>query len=196
MLALMASSTKSSLYQARRAHAQPHERAPDETSGLGFVRGLFALPVLRGRMTHCVEQLEIEVPRTAKTWADKKRAKPPHTVILDKDFAGVPAGARLLISCPVELEDYLRRHVPSGTTKEIQQVRRELASLHGADATCPVSTSIFLRTVAEAAWDEIQAGKATTEVAPFWRVIDPKSPLAKKLRAGSQWIEQQRLAEL
>jgi hypothetical protein len=135
------------------------------------------------------------MPRAAKTWAEKKRAKPPHTVTLDKDFAGVPAGSRLLISSPVELEDYLRQHVPTGTTKEIQQVRRELARLHGADATCPVSTSIFLRTIAEAAWVEIEAGKSATEVAPFWRVIDPKSPLAKKLRAGSHWIEQQRLAE-
>jgi hypothetical protein len=116
-------------------------------------------------------------------------------VTLDKDFAGVPAGSRLLISCPMELEDYLNTHVPYGTTKEVQQVRRELAALHGADATCPVSTAIFLRTVAEAAWDEMGGGKATTEVAPFWRVIDPKSPLAKKLRAGVQWIEQQRLAE-
>jgi len=54
----------------------------------------------------------------------------------------------------------------------------------------------FFCEVAEAAWDEIEAGKATTDVAPFWRVIDPKSPLAKKLRAGGKWIEQQRLAEL
>jgi len=164
-------------------------------SDLGFVRRLFALSLLSGRITPCNGHLERDVPRAAKTWADKKRAKPPHTVTLVKDFAGVPAGARLLISCPIELEDYLKRHVPPGTTKEIQQVRRELASLHGADATCPVSTSIFLRTVAEAAWDEIEAGKATTDVAPFWRVIDPKSPLAKKLRAGAEWIEQQRLAE-
>jgi hypothetical protein len=147
------------------------------------------------RIAPCNINLEREVPRAAKTWADKKRAKPPHTVTLEKDFAGVPAGSRLLISCPMELEDYLKRHVPYGTRKEIQQVRRELASLHGADATCPVSTSIFLRTIAEAAWDEICGGKATTDVAPFWRVIDPKSPLAKKLRTGDQWIEQQRLAE-
>jgi hypothetical protein len=114
---------------------------------------------------------------------------------LDKDFAGVPAGSRLLISSPGELEEYLRKQVPVGTTKAIQQVRRELAVLHQADATCPVSTSIFLRTVAEVAWDEIEAGTPVTEVAPFWRVVDPKSPLAKKLRAGPQWIEQQRHAE-
>jgi hypothetical protein len=151
--------------------------------------------MLSGRIAPCNTYQECEVPRAAKTWADKKRAKPTHTVTLDKDFAGVPAGSRLLISCPMELEDYLKTHVPYGTTKEIQQVRRELASLHGADATCPVSTAIFLRTVAEAAWDEICGGKAMTAVAPFWRVIDPKSPLAKKLRAGIQWIEQQRLAE-
>jgi hypothetical protein len=75
-------------------------------------------------------------------------------------------------------------------------MRLELAKLHGADATCPVSTEIFLRTVSEAAWDEIEAGTPVTEVTPFWRVVDPKSPLAKKLRAGSGWIEQQRAAEL
>ncbi len=69
------------------------------------------------------------------------------------------------------------------------------STLHGADATRPVSTAIFLRTVAKAAWDEIESGKSAAEVTPFWRVVDPKSPLAKKLRAGSQWIEQQRLAE-
>lgn len=146
-------------------------------------------------MSKEVEHLETAVPRAKKTWADKMSAKPPHTVTIDKDFAGIPAGSRLLISCPTELEAYLREHVPLGTTKEIQQVRRELAALHGADATCPVSTSIFLRAVAEAAWDRMEAGASTADVAPFWRVVDPKSPLAKKLRAGSQWIEQQRATE-
>jgi hypothetical protein len=90
------------------------------------------------------------MPSKPKSWKQKMAAKPPHTVTLDKDFAGVPAGAKLLISCPVEVELYLRRHVPPGETREVQQMRRELAKLHGADATCPVSTAIFLRTVAEA----------------------------------------------
>ena len=135
------------------------------------------------------------MPSKPKSWKQKMATKPPHTVTLDKDFAGVPAGAKLLISCPAEVEQYLRKHVPPGEIREVQQVRRELAELHGADATCPVSTAIFLRTVAEAAWDEIESGTAVTDVAPFWRVVDPKSPLAKKLRAGPVWIEQQRAAE-
>jgi hypothetical protein len=135
------------------------------------------------------------MPSKAKTWTEKMQAKPPHTVRLDKDFAGVPAGALLLISCPLEVQEYLTDHVPPGQTRSIQQMRRELAALHGADAACPVSTAIFLRTVAEAAWDRIESGADTADVAPFWRVVEPGSPLAKKLRAGSAWIEQQRAAE-
>ena len=131
----------------------------------------------------------------AKTWQQKMQANPPHTVRLDKGFAGVPAGSILLISCPQVVESYLRAKVPVGETREIQQMRRELAAMHGAGASCPVSTALFLRTVAEAAWDRIEAGVSTEDVAPFWRVIDPKSPLAKKLRAGGAWIEQQRAAE-
>jgi hypothetical protein len=121
-------------------------------------------------------------------------AKPSHTVTTEKDFAGVRASAKLLISCPVEVAEYLKTKVPPGETREIPQLRRELAAAHGADAACPVSTAIFLRIVAESAWDEIEAGVPVTEVARFWRVIDPKSPLAKKRRAGGAWIEQQRAA--
>jgi hypothetical protein len=123
------------------------------------------------------------------------KARPPHTVVLDKDFAGVPAGARLLISCPMELAEHLRTQLPAGTTVSMQQLRRDLAARHGADATCPVSTAIFLRTVAEAAWDELEAGQPIEQVAPFWRAVEPGSPLAKKLRCGSDWIAQQRAAE-
>lgn len=135
------------------------------------------------------------MPAKPKTWKQKMQAKPPHIVRLDKDFAGVPAGARLLISCPMEVADYLRNRVPAGETRSIQQMRRDLAALHGADAACPVSTAIFLRTVAEAAWDELEAGAPATAIAPFWRVVDPQSPLARKLRVGRAWIEQQRAAE-
>ena len=135
------------------------------------------------------------MPRTPKTWRQKMAAKPPHTVTLDKDFAGVPAGARLLISCPQEIEDFLRTHTQPGDTLAIQELRRRLARVHGADAACPVSTSIFLRTVSEAAWDDIEQGASASKVAPFWRVVEPGSPLARKLRCGSDWIVHQRAAE-
>jgi hypothetical protein len=135
------------------------------------------------------------MPSRPNTWAQKMQTRPPRMVTLDKAFAGVPAGAKLLISCPLEVEAWLREQVPAGETRAVQQMRRELARRHGADAACPVSTAIFLRTVAEAAWEQIEAGVPATAVAPFWRVVDPGSPLAKKLRAGGEWIAQQRAAE-
>ena len=86
-------------------------------------------------------------------------------------------------------------HSRAGRCGPVQPLRHELAQAHGADATCPVSTAIFLRVVAEAAWDERQAGARAAEVAPFRRVIAPDAPLAKKLRRGLQWIAQQRAAD-
>jgi hypothetical protein len=62
------------------------------------------------------------MPSKPKSWKQKMAAKPPHTVSLEKDFAGVPAGAKLLISCPVEVAQYLRQHVPPGETREVQQM--------------------------------------------------------------------------
>lgn len=131
----------------------------------------------------------------AKTWTEKMKAAPPHVVVLDKAFAGVPAGARLLISNPREIETFLRDKLPRGRTLSVQQLRRELAAHHGADAACPVSTSIFLRTVAENAWDQVEAGAPLSQVAPFWRVVEPGSPLARKLRADPAWITLQRELE-
>ncbi len=135
------------------------------------------------------------MPRKPKTWQQKMLAQPPHAVRLDKDFAGVPAGSQLLISSPQEIAAYLRTKTRPGQFLSVQELRRALAREHGADATCPVSTSIFLRTVSEAAWEQIEAGATAAEVTPFWRAVEPDSPLAKKLACGSTWIEQQRGAE-
>ena len=99
-----------------------------------------------------------------------------------------------MIATPEIFARYVRK-VPFGETRRIERVRNELARKHKADATCPVTTSIFLRIVAESAWDEIQAGKSLSEVVPFWRVIDPDTPLGKKLRAGSPWLRDVRAAE-
>lgn len=74
-------------------------------------------------------------------------------------------------------------------------LRLALAKDRGAEATCPLTTSIFLRIAAEAAWDEMEAGAALANITPFWRVVDPKSDLAKKLRCGPDWIAHQREME-
>ena len=56
------------------------------------------------------------MPRRPKTWGQKMAAKPPHCVTLDKDFAGVSAGEKLLISSPQDMEALLRTHTLPGDT--------------------------------------------------------------------------------
>ena len=134
------------------------------------------------------------MPRAKKTWTEKMQAKPPHYVILDKDFAGVPKGAKLHISSPVEIAAELKT-IPPGSILSIQAFRRRLAEKNKCDATCPVSTSIFLRIVAEHTWEEFNSSSSTQDLAPFWRVVESSSPMAKKLNFDSAWIDLQRELE-
>ena len=134
------------------------------------------------------------MPRAKKTWAEKMNAKPPHHVVLDKDFAGIPKGAKLHISSPVEIAAELKT-IPPGSFMSIQAFRRRLAEKNKCDATCPVSTSIFLRIVAEHTWDEFNSSSSTQDLAPYWRVVESSSPMAKKLNFDSAWIDLQRELE-
>jgi hypothetical protein len=134
------------------------------------------------------------MPRAKKTWAEKMNAKPPHHVVLEKDFAGIPKGAKLHISSPVEIAAELKT-IPPGSFMSIQVFRRRLAEKNKCDATCPVSTSIFLRIVAEHTWEEFNSSSSTQDLAPFWRVVESSSPMAKKLNFDSAWIDLQRELE-
>lgn len=131
----------------------------------------------------------------AKTWAEKMHTPPAHVAVLEKAFGGLPQGAKLLISSPPDIALWLHA-LPAGEFHTIAEMRGSLAAAKGADAACPVSTSIFLRIVAEAAWDELASGASLQEIAPFWRVIEPNSAIAKKLRADSQFIATQRAREM
>jgi hypothetical protein len=134
------------------------------------------------------------MPRAKKTWAEKMKAKPPHHVILEKDFAGIPKGSKLHISSPEEIAAELKT-IPLGSIMSIQAFRRRLAEKNKCDATCPVSTSIFLRIVAEYTWEEFNSSSSTQDLAPFWRVVESSSPMAKKLNFDSAWIDLQRELE-
>lgn len=131
-----------------------------------------------------------------KTWSHRFEAKRyPKRVTLDADFAGIPAGSTLFVGTPQILQTYIRK-IPCGETRTIQRLRREIARANRCAAMCPVSTAIFLRILAEAAWDDLNAGKGVRDVTPFWRVIEPGSAIAKKLRATETWLREQRQAEV
>lgn len=131
----------------------------------------------------------------AKTWKQKlDGGKAPHVEVLDKRFGGAPPGARMLVSQPREVDAYMRKR-RRGTAQTVADLRAALARQHGADLACPISTGIFARIAAEAALDELAGGAKLDKITPFWRVIDPGSPLAAKLSCGPGFIEEQRARE-
>ena len=133
-------------------------------------------------------------PGKGKTWADKLlrgKAEVKKTV---KDFADIPAGSVMLIATPKIIDEYVRQ-IPKGVNVTLQTMRKDLASEYKADYTCPVTAGIFLRIAAEAAIEAIDKGTAMNKVMPFWRMVDEKSPMAKKLSCGVEFLISQRKKE-
>ena len=126
----------------------------------------------------------------SKTWLEKyNNSKDPVVKTIDKPWLGFREGSKMLISSPAEIDEYIRK-IPAGKTVTVEKLRKDLAIKHGADFTCPLTTGIFLRIVAEKSFEEMNIDKI--EVAPFWRIIDPGSKLASKLSFGLDFIVQMR----
>lgn len=135
-------------------------------------------------------------PAKGKTWTDKVNDNTKIFVVkkLDKDFADMPAGAKMLIATPKIVDDYVRE-IPKGKTGSLATMRKDLALEYGAEYTCPVTSGIFLRIVSEASHEQIEKGAALSKVAPFWRMVDEKSPLNKKFSFGPEFVSRQRKRE-
>lgn len=135
-------------------------------------------------------------PGKGKTWTDKVNDTTKTHVVkkLEKDFADMPAGTKMLIATPKIIDDYVR-HIPKGKSGSLATMRKDLAVEYGADYTCPVTSGIFLRIVAEAAHEQIEKGTPLSKVTPFWRLVDEKSTLNKKLSFGETFVKQQRKKE-
>ena len=97
--------------------------------------------------------------------------------VLDKNFSDIKAGQRMLISSPESVAEYIKS-IPRGQTRTVKEMRLQLAEQSQADATCPVSTGIFLRLAIEQALSTDLMGDCDL---PFWRVVDPNHPVVKKL---------------
>ena len=97
--------------------------------------------------------------------------------ILDKDFADMKKGQKMYISSPEEVASYIQG-LPCGTIRTPKEMRADLALQAGAEVTCPVSTGIFLRLAIE---DVLKMFSIEESPLPFWRVVDEKHAVLKKL---------------
>jgi hypothetical protein len=130
-----------------------------------------------------------------KTWVKKRDgAAVPIVKTSPKKFADIDAGELMLIASPAEVSKYIKQ-IPKGKTSSLAQMRQDLALAWQAHKTCPVTSGIFLRIAAEAAYEEYEQGMPIGKITPFWRIIAPTSPAAKKLSFGTQWLLQQQQKE-
>jgi hypothetical protein len=130
-----------------------------------------------------------------KTWIEKLQVKKePQIIKIHKDFWGYKKGDAMHISTPQIIENYIKQ-IAKGKAIDTVTMRNDLAIENNAVFTCPLTTGIFLRIVAEAANEQIEQGIPLKNITPFWRVIEPNSPLAKKLAFGQEFLIVQRKKE-
>lgn len=133
--------------------------------------------------------------KMAQDWQQKLNAKKePKLQVLQKAMAGIPSCGNLFFPTPQLIKQFMD-HIPQGSSVSLAEVRQQIAQAYKGDGCCPLSTSTAARIVAEAAWEEIESGKKTEQVTPFWRVIEPDSNISQKLACGSGFIEDMRKQE-
>lgn len=133
--------------------------------------------------------------RSNKSWKEKLLIeKKPTIKRIEKGFSDIPAHSNMLIATPKIIDDYIRK-IPTGSFISISTIRKDLAAEYNADYTCPLTTGIFLRIVAESAYEAYNNGLDIDKITPFWRVITPGTALAKKVSFGENFIINQRKKE-
>ena len=75
------------------------------------------------------------------------------------------------------------RAAPAGKVSDLGGLRKALAEEFGADACCPVTTQRHLVAIAE-------KGSA-----PYWRMVDPERPFARRLAGGPDAVRERLAAE-
>ncbi|HTI72670.1 MAG TPA: hypothetical protein VMF06_22035 [Candidatus Limnocylindria bacterium] len=123
-----------------------------------------------------------------RTWTEKLADSKD----LPKVFAIHPSKAKrwgsgtMLIPAPVEV-DAMMRQVPFGRLTTIDEIRRALASRHGATIGCPITTGIFAWIAAHAATEG--EGHRTHPATPYWRTLKAKGEINPKYPGGIESLK-------
>jgi hypothetical protein len=96
----------------------------------------------------------------------------------------------MLIPTLTDIEAGLRKLTPGAVTSGVP-FRALVAEPFGADGCCTFATNKVLKNITEVACARLANGESPVDVLPFWRVIDSKSTIAKRLH-----LDAERLGEL
>ena len=122
--------------------------------------------------------------KTRTTWREKlEKDQEPKVVDIPPRMQKRFGAGTMLISRPLDV-DALIRKVPEGKLVTQSQIRERLAKDFNADTTCPMTTGIFLRIVAEAAEEDLMEGRES--MTPYWRVLRADGSLNEKFPGGME----------
>jgi len=122
--------------------------------------------------------------KARKTWREKLENPPkglPKVVDGPPNWGKRFGGRRVLVPTPL-LIDGLVRKVPKRKLVTVKQIRERLAKDFKADSSCPLTTGILMRIVAETAEEDLREGRE--EITPYWRVIKPDGSLNERFPGG------------
>lgn len=122
--------------------------------------------------------------RPTKSWRQKMEDVPPglpKVVEGDAKWEKRFGGRRVLVPTPLLVDAEIRK-VRKGKLVTVNQIRDKLAKDFKADATCPMTTGIFLRIISEAAEEDLRNGKK--RITPYWRVLKSDGGLNPKFPGG------------
>lgn len=115
-----------------------------------------------------------------KSWKEKLgKASNLHVVAAPERWVGGASGKTMLIPSAWEIDAFVRQ-IPRGQTVSLSEIRAHFAKQHKTDITCPMTTGIFLRMLAEYA--EEQRAEGVKDITPYWRVTDDKGRILPKLQ--------------
>lgn len=123
-----------------------------------------------------------------KSWREKltESRDLPRVELIPKRMESRWGKGTLLIPAPLEV-DHLMRRIPKGRLTTVNEIRRELASSHGATICCPMTTGIFVWIAANAAAEDESTG--LKRITPWWRTLKSDGELNPKYPGG---VEAQR----
>ncbi len=129
------------------------------------------------------------------TWADKLAAFDQIDIRpVAEGRPGLTAGALMLYPSARMLNEAIQA-IPAGQSVSPKELRARLARQYDVTYTCPVTTTLMLRVVAEAANEALVDGVSLDDVTPVWRVLSRSDSAMRKLTFDPEWILEQRKRE-
>ena len=121
-----------------------------------------------------------------KSWVEKlhqSKNLPKIDKVKNEKMAkwGARVGDTFVVPRPLDV-DYVMKKVPKGKLITVSEIRQELAKKYKTTICCPLTVGIFTWISANAADEEMAAGKK--RITPYWRTLKSDGYINEKYPGG------------